>query len=82
MIVAEIGRCFGGNLKAGAVSQHFNRNIKPNVKLIQDALARGEDPIGATLLENVRTGQSGKGQTAFQLPSCTIHVFLLSECLL
>jgi hypothetical protein len=64
MIVAEIAQCFGGNLKAGALSQHFNRDIKPNAKLIQDALSRGEDPIGVTLLENVRSGQPGKGQTA------------------
>jgi len=57
-----MARCFGGGLKHGALSMHFTRNIKPNVELIRDALARGEDPIGVTLLENVRSDKPGKRQ--------------------
>jgi hypothetical protein len=38
----EIAKCFDLELKAGALAQHFNRNIKPNVKLIQEARARGK----------------------------------------
>jgi hypothetical protein len=59
--VAEIAKCYDLELKAGALQQHFNRNIKPNVKLIQDARKRGENPIGVILLENVRSeNQPGK----------------------
>jgi len=76
----EIAKCFDVELNAGALKQHFNRNIKPNVKLIQEARARGENPIGVTMVENVRTGQPGKRQTDSYFPSYALHVFLLSSC--
>jgi hypothetical protein len=57
-----MARCFGGGLKAGALSKHFTRHIKPNVQLVQDALGRGEDPIGVTMLENVRNDKTGMRQ--------------------
>jgi len=40
----EIARCFGDSVKAGSLSAQMNRHITPNVKLIKDALARGENP--------------------------------------
>jgi hypothetical protein len=60
MSAAEIARCFDPELKPGTLYQHFNRNIKPNVKLIQEALARGENPMGVTLVGNVREDSSIK----------------------
>jgi hypothetical protein len=58
--VAEIARCYDSQLKPGTLNQHFNRNIKPNVKLIQDALARGDNPMGVTLVGNVREDGGGR----------------------
>ena len=46
-------------LKPGTLTQHFNRNINPNVKLIKDARAKGQNPMGITLVGNVKEG-SGK----------------------
>ena len=60
MTAAEIARCYDPDLKPGTLYQHFNRNIKPNIKLIEDALARGENPMGVTLVGNVREDGSGK----------------------
>jgi hypothetical protein len=59
-MIAELARCYGGGLKAGALSKHFTQNVRPNVQLIRDALSRGEDPIGVAMLENVRGDKSGK----------------------
>jgi hypothetical protein len=42
--VAEIARCFGAGLRGPTLSVYFTRNLRPNAKLIQEALARGEDP--------------------------------------
>ena len=75
----EITRCFGGELKTEALRMHMTRNVKPNVKLILDALARGEDPIHVTLLENVRSAtQPGKGRhlPKFQRALCTLSFSL------
>jgi len=63
IMALEITRCFGGELKSEALRMHMTRNVKPNVKLILDALARGEDPIHVALIENVRSAtQPGKGR--------------------
>jgi hypothetical protein len=62
IMIAELARCYGGGLKAGALSMHFTRNIRPNVQLIQGALGRGEDPIGVAMLESVRSDKPGKRQ--------------------
>lgn len=74
MILAEMARCFGGGFKAGALSMHFTRNIKPNVQLVQDALARGADPIGITMLENVRNDKPGKRWEILTSPTNILHV--------
>ena len=71
---AETARCFGGGLKGHALSMHFQRNIKPNSKLIIDALARGEDPLETVVLSGDGKIQGGKGQMLciFQL-----HIFII-----
>jgi hypothetical protein len=79
MTIAEIIRCYGGSLTNGALNMHFVRDVRPNVKLIQEALDRGEDPIGVTMLENCRPGKPGKRQTYSYLHSWTQHIFLLSD---
>jgi hypothetical protein len=61
MTAAEIAKRFDSELKPGTLYQHFNRNIHPNVKLIKDAFARGENPMGVTLVGNVKDDSSGKG---------------------
>jgi hypothetical protein len=60
MTAAEIARCLDPELKPGTLNQHFNRNINPNVKLIKDALAKGKNPMGVTLVGNVKDGGGGK----------------------
>jgi hypothetical protein len=60
MTAAEIAKCFDPELKPGTLYQHFNRHINPNVKLIKDALARGENPMGVTLVGNIRDNSGRK----------------------
>ncbi len=59
---AETARCFGGGLKANALSVYLTRNIRPNAKLIVDALARGEDPIDTVPIGSGDKVQGGNGQ--------------------
>jgi hypothetical protein len=54
MTAAEIAKRYDPELKPGTLTQHFNRNIKPNAKLTEDAFTRGENPMGVTLVGNVR----------------------------
>jgi hypothetical protein len=58
--VAEIARYYDTQLKPGTLSKHFSRNITPNVKLIQDALARGDNPMGVALAWDVREDGGGR----------------------
>ena len=51
---------YGGGLKANALSMHFARNIKPNVKLVLEALARGEDPLEIVLMGHDAKGNNGQ----------------------
>ena len=66
---AEIAKCYGTNCTKLALNHHFNRDIRPNVKAIQDALARGDDPKDLTMIEGVRDGKNGKGQTTHRIIS-------------
>jgi hypothetical protein len=59
--VAEIARFYDTQLKPGTLQVHFSRNITPNVKLIQEAVARGDNPMGVALGGNVR-GDGGGGR--------------------
>jgi hypothetical protein len=77
MLLSEIAMCFDLELKSRALQKHFLRNITPNVKLVQEALARGENPVGVTLLESVRDGKPGKRQASFNPPPSIMQVFLL-----
>ncbi len=40
----EIARCYGNSCNAKAIRNQFNRVVKPDVKLILDALEAGNDP--------------------------------------
>jgi hypothetical protein len=42
---------------------HFNRDLKPNIKLLKLTVAQHEDPKDVILIEGVRPGSTGKGQT-------------------
>jgi hypothetical protein len=62
-------------MTGGALYKQFQRGIKPNTKLILEALERGEDP-----LETVSIGGDGKakGQDS-NLRAASHHVFLMSQ---
>ena len=44
MAVAEIVKYYDPELKRGTLVQHFHRNINPNVKLLNDAVTKGDNP--------------------------------------
>lgn len=74
---AEIAKCYGTNCTKRALHNHLDRDIRPNVRAIQDALARGDDPKDLTMIEGVRDGKIGKGQTTYHYISCTRCTFFL-----
>ena len=77
---AEIAKCYCTNCTKRALHNHFDRDIRPNVRAIQDTLARGDDPKDLTMIEGVRGSKIGKGQTTYHLISCTrCTVFLPSN---
>ncbi|CZR56747.1 uncharacterized protein PAC_06636 [Phialocephala subalpina] len=56
----ETARCFGGGLKGNALGMQFLRNIKPNAKLMLEALERGEDPYETVIVAGDVKGGGGK----------------------
>jgi hypothetical protein len=72
-----IAKCYGTNCTKIGVRNHYKRDIQPNVNAIQDALDRGDDPKDIAMMENVRDGKIGTGQTASSTSiTYTLHVFL------
>jgi hypothetical protein len=80
MSAIEIVKCYGTNCTKSGLNTRFQRDIRPNVKAIQDALARGDDPKDITMVEGVRDGKIGKGQKTCCFASYTLHVFLTLNC--
>lgn len=58
----EIAEFYGSHVTKNALSNHFTRDITPNVKLLSEAYQRQEDPKDVILVEGVRSGNGGKGQ--------------------
>lgn len=57
-----MARCFGAGLKGATLAVYFTRNLRPNAKLIQEALARDEDPSVTVPLGVEVKVTGGKGQ--------------------
>jgi hypothetical protein len=62
-IISEIVKFYGSHLTKSGLMNHFNRDLTPNIKLLKQAVATGEDPKDAILIEGVRPGKTGKGWT-------------------
>jgi hypothetical protein len=61
VILTEIVRFYGSHCTHSAVQSHFSRDLNPNVKMLKQAVAQGQDPKEVVLLEGVRPGRTGKG---------------------
>jgi len=61
MTSAEIVKFYGCHLTKAGLKSHWFKDVYPNVKLLQDAVAQGVEPRDVVLLEGVTTGKSGKG---------------------
>jgi hypothetical protein len=81
MSATEIVKCYGTNYTKSGLNAHYQRDIEPNVKAIQDALARGDDPKDITMVEGICDGKIGKGKKTCRSASYTLHVFLMSKLL-
>jgi len=78
MIITEVVKFYGCHLTKSGLHNHWFRDVYPNIKLLKDAVAQGVEPRDVVLLEGVRPGKAGKGQTYYSLASYTLHVFFLS----
>jgi hypothetical protein len=69
----EIARCFGDGVKGASLQAQMSRHLTPNVKIIHDALARGDDPATIPLgnLYGSYKKKAGEGETGFPSVNCT-----------
>jgi hypothetical protein len=74
--LAEMARCFGKSVTPKALMHVFSRGIKPNVKLILEALEAGDDPEKVELVGVSSTG-AGQGQTSSTSVTLHLHISLL-----
>lgn len=79
MAVTEIVKFYGSHLTKYGLASHMNRDLTSNVKLLKDAVDKGTDPKDVVLVEGVRDGKSGKGQTDYFIPF-TLHILHISFC--
>ncbi len=63
-------------MKGSALSMQFQRGIRPNAKLILEALERGEDPLETVPIGSEAKGAGAKGQI-FYLQN---HKITISFC--
>jgi hypothetical protein len=79
IFVPEIANCYGDGLTAGALQKQISRCINPNVKLIRESVARGEDPAKAV---PIGTGVKSNGQTKSAANPTYISLYLFPLCVL
>ncbi len=86
LIAIEIIKFYGSHATKQGLIHHFVRDLNPNVNLLKESVPKGGDPKDVTLVEGVRDGKNGKGQTrgAFICPYHTciyplVSKFFLSE---
>jgi len=79
LVVAVIANYYGSDASASGIIHRYERDLKPNVKLLKEAFDNGKDPKDVVLVEAVRDGKPGKRQ-ALTLLFCLKHMhgFLLS----
>ena len=79
LVVAVIANYYGSDASTSGISHRYERDIRPNVKLLKEAFDKGKDPKDVVFVEAVRDGKRGKRQ-ALTLLFCFqhIHVSLLS----
>ncbi|KAE9364597.1 hypothetical protein N431DRAFT_447767 [Stipitochalara longipes BDJ] len=56
----EIVKHYGSHSTKSGLLNHFDRDLTPNVKLLRQAVANGQDAKSVILIEGVRPGQTGK----------------------
>lgn len=62
LIAAVISNYYGSDASASGVFHRYERDLKPNVKLLKEAFDNGKDPKDVVLVEAVRDGKPGKRQ--------------------
>lgn len=72
MVVTEIVKYYGCHLTKSALTTHLSRDIGHKVKLLKDAVAKGQEPADVVLVEGIPADRTGKGQAHYHLPSYTI----------
>jgi len=78
IIFTEIVKHYGSHCTKLGLESHFRRDLAPNVRLLKEAVANGQDAKEVILIEGVRTGTTGNGQTDYYILLCPLHVFFLS----
>ena len=78
IIFTEIVKHYGSRCTRIGLEGHFRRDLAPNIRLLKQAVANGQDAKEVVLIEGVRTGTTGNGQTDYYILLCPLHVFFLS----
>jgi hypothetical protein len=78
IIFTEIVKHYGSHCTKVGLESHFRRDLAPNIGLLKQAVANGQDAKEVVLIEGVRTGTTGNGQTDYYILLCPLHVFFLS----
>ena len=73
ILFTEIVKYYGSHSTKSGLMNHFDRDLTPNVKLLRQAVANGQDAKNVILIEGVRPGKTGKGQRA-SLTSPYLHI--------
>ena len=79
MSTTEITKAYGTNCTKSGLVTHFQRDIIPNVNLIRDALAHGDDPKDLALIEGGSNWQEGHWSATSMLSTTHLHVFFMSK---
>lgn len=83
--LAEIARCFGKSVTAKSIMNIFDRQVRPDVKLILETLQAGGDPEELPLIGIAKISGGGKGQIfvlAHSVLTARFHfVYFIVQCI-
>ncbi len=75
LLPPEIARCYGQSVNAKSIINIFSRTIRPDVKIIHEALAAGGNPE-TLALSYLKGGNSSNGKMICHISISHMHIHL------
>jgi hypothetical protein len=78
LIIAVITNYYGSDASTSGIFHRYERDIKPNVKLLKETFDNGKDPKDVVLVEAVRDGKVRKTSGTYSIVLLSAYAYFPS----